>query len=180
MDERENLPVHVEEDETGSISYANDVIAIIAGMAATEVDGVSSMGATAARTDRMTKGKAAMRGVRVEVSDEETSVDLQMIVDYGKPIQKVCTDVQENVRKAIETMTGLKVIGVDIHVVGISFEKENKEIANAVASTQSAAVRPAAPQQNDGAAPKAAADPDRQGDPVETDDDDGTEIGEGE
>ncbi len=170
MDDRENLPVHVEEDETGSISYANEVVAIIAGMAAAEVDGVSSMGPTAIRTDRMTKGKAAMRGVRVEVSDEETSVDLQMIVDYGKPIQKVCTDVQENVRKAIETMTGLKVIGVDIHVVGISFEKENKEIANAVASTQSAAVQKDA----------APAEPAKQSDPVETDDDDGTEIEEGE
>jgi hypothetical protein len=67
--------------------------------------------------------------VKVEVGVEEASVDLVLTVEYGKPIQKVCVEVQESVRKAIETMTGLHVVKVDVHVVGVSFERETKEIA---------------------------------------------------
>lgn len=125
----ENLPVNLDSDqEVGSISYANEVIAIIAGMAINEVDGVASMINTNAIADLFGRAKPITRGVKVEVGVEEASVDLALTVEYGKPIQKVCEEAQENVRKAIETMTGLHVVKVDVHVLGVSFEKETQEI----------------------------------------------------
>ena len=126
----ENLPVHVNEIQNdGVITYANEVIAIIAGMAVNEVDGVASMINTNAIADLFNRGKPITRGVKVEVGVEEASVDLVLTVEYGKPIQKVCVEVQEGVRKAIESMTGLHVVRVDVHVMGVSFERETKEIA---------------------------------------------------
>lgn len=126
----ENLPIRVQEMQSdGVISYANDVIAIIAGMAVNEVDGVASMINTNAIADLFNRGKPITRGVKVEVGVEEASVDIVLTVDYGKPIQKVCIEVQESVRKAIETMTGLHVVKVDVHVMGVSFERETKEMA---------------------------------------------------
>ena len=130
MNENQNLPINVDADrEVGSITYANEVIAIIAGMAMYEVEGVVAQPNTSGGiADLFGRSKPMTRGVKVEVGTEEASVDLVLTVEYGKPIQKVCTDVQENVRKAIETMTGLHVIKVDVHVIGISFEKETQEI----------------------------------------------------
>ena len=68
------------------------------------------------------------RGVRVDMNGEDVSVDVSVTVDYGMPIQKVGRSAQENVRKSIESMTGLHVEKVDLHVVGVSFEKENEEL----------------------------------------------------
>lgn len=94
-----------------------------------EVDGVVPAPNTSSGiADLLSGRKPATKGVRVEVGTEEASVDLVMAVEYGKPIQKVAIEVQENVRKAIETMTGLKVVKVDVRVVGISFEKETQEL----------------------------------------------------
>ncbi|MDL2319493.1 Asp23/Gls24 family envelope stress response protein, partial [Eubacteriales bacterium OttesenSCG-928-A19] len=129
MSDHQNLPVNLDaEREVGTITYANEVIAIIAGMAMNEVEGVIVPQASSGGIADLFGRKPATRGVKVEVGTEESSVDLVLNVEYGQPIQKVCTEVQENVRKAIETMTGLHVIRVDIHVVGISFEKETQEM----------------------------------------------------
>lgn len=130
MSENRNLPINVEDGrEIGTITYANDVIAIIAGMATNEVEGVvSAPAASGSIADLFGRKPTTTRGVKVEVGTEEASVDLVITVEYGQPIQKVCTEVQENVRKAIETMTGLHVIKVDVHVSGISFEKEAKAL----------------------------------------------------
>lgn len=137
----ENLPINVDDElEVGSISYANEVIAIIAGMAANEVDGVASLMNTNAIADLFGRSKPVTRGVKVEVGVEEASVDLVLTVDYGKPIQKVCTEVQESVRKAIETMTGLHVVKVDVHVVGVSFERETQELQQGYAKATKEAV----------------------------------------
>ena len=62
------------------------------------------------------------------MNGEDVSVDVSVTVDYGMPIQKVGRSAQENVRKSIESMTGLHVEKVDLHVVGVSFEKENEEL----------------------------------------------------
>ncbi len=142
----ENLPVHIEtEREVGSITYANEVIAIIAGMAMNEVDGVASAASPGTFADLFGRAKPVTRGVKVEVGSQEASVDLVLTVEYGKPIQKVCVEVQESVRKAIETMTGLHVIKVDVHVLGVSFEKETQEMAKGyVAATQAGAIEPEA------------------------------------
>ncbi len=128
MSDNQNLPVNVDtENQVGSITYANEVIAIIAGMAMYEIEGVVEQGQQAGIADLFGRAKPMTRGVKVEVGTEETSVDLVMTVEYGYPIQKVATEVQENVRKAIETMTGMHVVKVDVHVIGISFEKETQE-----------------------------------------------------
>lgn len=129
----DNLPINMDSQESGAISYANEVIAIIAGMAMAEVDGVAGhRSAGKSVTERIGLTKAAnpvTKGVRVEVGSEEASVDLTLAVEYGKPIQKVCTEVQENVRKAIETMTGLHVVKVDVHVTNVIFEKDEQTAA---------------------------------------------------
>jgi len=130
MGMNENLPIYVEDTrDVGNITYANEVIAIIAGMAAGEVDGVASMTNASSIADLFGRTKSITRGVKVEVGTEEASVDLMLTVEYGKPIQRVCVEVQEGVRKAIETMTGLHVLKVDVHVMGVSFEKETQEMA---------------------------------------------------
>ncbi len=126
---KEELPVNVDVDllNGGTITYANEVIAIIAGVAANEIEGIAGMCVSGGLSDIIGRNRNITRGVKVEIGSEEASVDLYVVVEYGQPIQKVCHDVQENVRKAIESMTGLHVVRVDVHVQGVSFEQEKKE-----------------------------------------------------
>ena len=128
---RDNLPLNMETtDHPGSsITYANEVIAIIAGVAASEVEGIAGMSPTSGISDILGRNRNITRGVKVEIGPEEASVDLYIIVEYGTPIQQASRDAQESVRKAIESMTGLKVVRVDVHVQGVSFEKENLAIS---------------------------------------------------
>lgn len=123
---KDNLPINADVDlqNGGTITYANEVIAIIAGVAANEVDGVAGMCISGGFGDIIGRNRNITRGVKVEIGSEEAAVDLFTIIEYGKPIQKVASEVQENVRKAIESMTGLHVVRVDVHVQGVSFEKE--------------------------------------------------------
>jgi uncharacterized alkaline shock family protein YloU len=133
---KDNLPLNVEKDieSTGTITYANEVIAIIAGVATSEVEGIAGMVTSGGLTDILGRNRNITRGVKVELGTEETSVDLYVIIEYGTPIQKAAHDAQENVRKAIETMTGLRVVRVDVHVQGVSFEKENKALEKGLQS----------------------------------------------
>ncbi len=126
----ENLPVHQEAEDTtgGTITYANEVIAIISGIAAHEVEGIAGMCTSGGFSDIIGKNRNVTRGVKAEVGTEEVSIDLYAIIEYGQPIQKVASEVQENVRKSIEAMTSLKVVRVDVHVQGVSFEKEKREV----------------------------------------------------
>ena len=125
----ENLPVDAEMklSDGGSITYANEVIAIISGIAANEIEGIAGMVTSGGFGDIIGKNRNITRGVKVEVGTEEVSVDLYTIIEYGQPIQRVATQAQENVRKSIEAMTGLKVVRVDVHVQGVSFEKDKRE-----------------------------------------------------
>lgn len=122
----ENMPVNVEIDNgIGSVTFADDVIAIIAGLAATEVKGVANMlGNMSSSITEMMGKKDHTKGVKVEVGTEEAAVDLYLVLNYGINIPDVCRAVQENVKKAIETMTGLRVVEVNVHVQGVKFEKE--------------------------------------------------------
>lgn len=133
---KDNLPLTMDTDteQTSSITYANEVVAIIAGVAAGEVEGIAGMCNISGSI--LSKNRNITRGVKVEIGTEEASVDLYVIIEYGTPIQKAAQDAQENVRKAIESMTGLHVVRVDVHVQGVSFEKEN----NALAAGQEKAV----------------------------------------
>ena len=134
----DNLPINADIDlhNGGTIKYANEVIAIIAGVAAGEVDGIAGMCTSGGIGDIISRNRNITRGIKVEMGGEEVSVDIYTIVEYGQPIQKVALEVQENVRKAIESMTGLHVVKVDVHVQGVSFEKENQERDAAIESTR--------------------------------------------
>ena len=127
---KDNLPLSLDQndDSPGTITYANEVIAVISGVAANEVEGIAGMCTSGGISEVFGRNKNITKGVRVEIGSEEASVDLFVVVEYGTPIQTAALNVQENVRKAIETMTGLHVGRVDVHVQGVSFEKENKEI----------------------------------------------------
>jgi len=129
VQKKDNLPVNAEPAvrDGGTISYANEVIAIISGIAASEIEGIAGMVTAGGLGEIISKNRNITRGVKVEVGTEEVSVDLYTIVEYGQPIQKVASEVQENVRKSIESMTGLRVVRVDIHVQGVSFEKDKQE-----------------------------------------------------
>lgn len=114
--------------EYGNIKISDDVVSIIAGIAATEVEGVAGMsGGMVNGITEMLGRKNLSKGVKVEVGEKESAIDLYIIVEYGARIPEVAWKVQENVKKAVETMTGLKVVEVNIHVQGVNFAKEEKE-----------------------------------------------------
>ena len=125
-DPNSTLPLTTETDPTPSakVTYATEVVAIIAGLAANEVEGIAGMCSVSGNI--LNKNRNVTKGVKVEIGTEEAAVDLYVIVEYGTPIQRAAMDAQENVRKAIESMTGLHVVRVDVHVQALSFEKENK------------------------------------------------------
>ena len=130
MAKKDTLPMNVDVNdlEPGSnIVYSNEVVSIIAGVAASEVEGIASM-VNVPNGSLLGKNRNVTKGVKVEIGTEEASVDLYVTVEYGKPIQKAAHDAQESVRKAIEEMTGLHVVRVDVHVQGVSFEKENNAL----------------------------------------------------
>jgi uncharacterized alkaline shock family protein YloU len=114
--------------DKGSIKIADDVVGIIAGLAAIEVEGVAGMsGGIVGGIAEMLGRKNLSKGVKVEVGEKEAVVDLYMIVNYGVRIPEVAWNVQENVKKAIENMTGLNVVEVNIHIQGVSFDPVSKD-----------------------------------------------------
>lgn len=155
---KENLPVKVDVDlqNGGTITYANEVIATIAGVAANEVDGIAGMCVSGGFSEILGRNRNITRGVKVEVGSQEAAVDLYIIVEYGKPIQKVAGEVQENVRKALESLTGLHVVRVDVHVQGVSFEKEKKAAQTGIEAAQKPVLIAARkPEADEKPAPKA-------------------------
>lgn len=119
----------VNANEAGSVRIADDVVAIIAGLAATEVEGVAGMsGGIAGGIAEMLGRKNLSKGVKVEVGETETAVDIFLIVEFGARIPDVALKVQENVKKAVETMTGLRAVEINVHVQGVAFPNaEGKE-----------------------------------------------------
>ena len=109
----------------GNVTYANDVVATIAGLAATACEGVAGMsGGIAGGIAELLGRKNLTRGVKVEVGETETAIDLYIIVNYGACLPAVCRGVQSSVRHAIESMTDLRCVEVNIFVQGVEFEKE--------------------------------------------------------
>jgi uncharacterized alkaline shock family protein YloU len=114
-----------EEVETGLIRISDDVVATIAGLAALETPGIAAMsGGISEGLAKRLSGKNVQRGVSVEVGQVEAAIDLRIIVNYGSKIQEVCRDLQENVREAVENMTGLSVVEVNVKVEGVAFREE--------------------------------------------------------
>ena len=122
------MDTNSENMEYGQIKIADEVVGTIASLAATEVPGVAGMsGGIAGGIAEMLGRKNLSTGVKVEVGEQETAIDLFIIVEYGVKIPDVAWQIQESVKKAIETMTGLNVVEVNIHVQGVNMEKDTQE-----------------------------------------------------
>lgn len=123
--EERNTHKLYEKDAIGEVQIADEVVAIIAGLAATEVEGVDSM---AGNITNELVGKLGMKnlskGVKIDVTEEHVSVDLSLNIKYGYNIPDVSERVQDRVKSAIENMTGLTVLDVNIKIAGVNLAEE--------------------------------------------------------
>lgn len=114
----------VEDMETGNLNISNEVISTIANIAASEVAGVTALSSGIADGIVEKLGKKSLgKGIKVDTKDGEVKIDIFLIVNYGVRIPDVAWEVQENVKRSIEAMAGLKVSQVNIHVQGVNLEK---------------------------------------------------------
>ena len=120
-----NELINNDTNEFGSVKISEDVVATIAGIAASEIEGVAGMsgGITGGIADILGM-KNTSKGVKVEVGDKQAAIDLYIIVDYGTKIKELGEKIQENVKKTVETMTGLEVVEVNVFVQGVNFAKK--------------------------------------------------------
>lgn len=120
-----NTFVLQENEEIGSVKIADDVVAMIAALAATEVEGVAAMSGNMTNEFLSRVGvKNAAKGTRVEVLQKKVKVDLAITIEYGFNIPATCQRVQTKVKNAVENMTGLEVTDVNIRIAGINVSKE--------------------------------------------------------
>lgn len=108
--------------ENSNIKIADDVVAVIAGVAVSEVQGVYEMsGGFAGGISEVLSGKKNLaKGIKVEINEKTTKIDVNIIVEYGTRIPDVAFEIQNKVKKAVETMTGLTVTEVNVHVQGVN------------------------------------------------------------
>ena len=116
-------------NEANTIKIADEVVAVIAGIAVSEIPGVYSMagGFAGGITEVLSGKKNLSKGIKVEVGDKETKVDVNIIVEYGTRIPDIAFEIQNRVKKAVENMTGLKVVEVNVHVQGVNTEIQEKK-----------------------------------------------------
>ena len=116
-------------ENNSNIKIADDVIAVIAGVAVSEVPGVAGMaGGFAGGISEVFSGKKNLaKGIKVEAGEKETRIDVNIIVEYGVRIPDVAFEIQNRVKKAVESMTGLKVLDVNVHVQGVNTDSNNIE-----------------------------------------------------
>lgn len=126
--EKEELETKTEEIalQNNNIKIADDVVAVIAGVAVSEVQGVFGMsGGFAGGISEVLSGKKNLaKGIKVEVTDKTTKIDVNIIVEYGTRIPDVAYEIQSKVKKAVETMTGLTVTEVNVHVQGVNTDNK--------------------------------------------------------
>ncbi len=113
----------IKEDTLGEVRIADEVVAIIAGLAATEIEGVSSMAGNITNELVSKLGmKNLSKGVKVEVDENIVAVEVALNIGYGYSIPQVSAKVQEKVKTAIETMTGLEVAGVNVRIASVDMK----------------------------------------------------------
>ena len=117
-----NEDVNKEENTENGIEISNDVIAVIAGVAVSEVQGVASMsGSFAGGITEVLSGKKNMaKGIKVEKTENTAKIDVNIIVEYGSRIPDVAFEIQNRVKKSVEGMTGFKVEEVNVHIQGVN------------------------------------------------------------
>ena len=113
------------ENALGTVQIADDVVGIIAGLAATELDGVSAMaGNITNELMSMVGYKSLTKGVKTEIADGKVRAELALTMDYGYNIPDTCAKVQDKVKTTIENMTGLEVTDVNIRIAGVDMKKD--------------------------------------------------------
>lgn len=119
-----NITISKDVRNIGSVQIADDVVAMIASLAATEIDGVSALVGNISNELMSKVGmKKLTKGVKVDIIDNVVTIDLAIILEYGFNIPKTCQKVQDKVKTAIETMTGLTVSDVNIRISSVSMPK---------------------------------------------------------
>ena len=119
----------VNEGENNKIKIADEVVAIIAGKAVSEIKGVYEMsGGFAGGISEVLSGKKNLaKGIKVVATEKDAKIDVNIIVEYGVRIPEIAFEIQTKVKKAVETMTGLKVTEVNVHVQGVNTESLTEE-----------------------------------------------------
>ncbi|MBE7030774.1 MAG: Asp23/Gls24 family envelope stress response protein [Ruminococcaceae bacterium] len=118
-------------ENAGNIKISEEVVSTIAGIAVNEVKGVCGMGGSITGDIAQMLGKKSLsKGVKVAISEKEVAADISVIIEYGVRIPEVAWEIQENVKKSIESMTGLLVSKVNIHVVGVEFKEPAAEVVS--------------------------------------------------
>ena len=127
-EQEEIIDVEVEATDEKGIKIADDVIAIIAGKAASEVAGVYSMsGGFAGGISEVFGKKSFSRGIKIDNTEKNLKIDVNIIVEYGARIPDIAYEIQKRVKKAVEGMTGLNVEEVNVHVQGVKTEKDEED-----------------------------------------------------
>jgi len=117
-----------EKTEIGTIQIAPEVIGVIAGLATVEVPGVAGMsGGFVGGIAELLGRKNLAKGVKVEVGQREAAVDVSIVVEFGRRIPEVASEIQRNVKNAIESMTGLHVVAVNVHIHDVHFKGSDKQ-----------------------------------------------------
>ncbi|QGU95151.1 Asp23/Gls24 family envelope stress response protein [Clostridium bovifaecis] len=125
MDENLNKEI-----EVGIVKISDEVVEVIAGLAASEIDGIEGMSTTLAGgiTQILSGKKNVSKGIKVNVGEDNATIDLYVVVKYGIKIADVAKKVQENVRKSVELMTGLNVTAVNIYIQNVVLPKVEEKI----------------------------------------------------
>lgn len=124
MSEKAQVSAEVTQQDGGRIIFADDVVATIASLAAADVPGVAGMsgGVVEGFTEKLGK-KSLTKGVKVEVGQEEAAIDISVLIQYGFRIRDVCLEIQKATKTAVETMTGLRVVEINVFVQAVVFDQ---------------------------------------------------------
>ncbi|MCR5800269.1 MAG: Asp23/Gls24 family envelope stress response protein [Lachnospiraceae bacterium] len=115
---------NVTEEGIGSVQIADEVVAVIVAIAATEVEGVAAMGENITNEIMSKVGiKNLAKGVKLSIDNMKVSVEVKLTVEYGYNIPATCAKVQEKVKNTVENMTGLTVTDVDVRITGVGVKK---------------------------------------------------------
>jgi len=116
--------------ENEGIQISSDVVAVIAGVAVSEVPGVYGMsgGFAGGITEVLSGKKNLAKGIKVEIEEVKAKIDVNIIVEYGSRIPDVAYEIQNRVKKAVENMTGLNVEEVNVHVQGVNTDTAKEEV----------------------------------------------------
>lgn len=138
VDEMPDEQAAEDEESVGNIKISVEVVSTIAGIAASEINGVSCMYTSFVDgvAQRLGARKNTSKGVRVDMTEKTVTIDLYIVVEYGIKIPELAWEIQENVKTKVESMTGLSVEKVNIHIEGISFNGTDNAVEDDVTVTE--------------------------------------------